>query len=63
MARKPWKFSFTYADIAQAAGKSVEAVKLAKRAGEFAPGNFRSVLDWLLEKRESGQVGERDRTP
>lgn len=51
MSRGPWRFSFTYADVAAAAGMDERAVKRAKRRGEFNPRDLRSLFGWLMRQR------------
>jgi hypothetical protein len=54
----PWKFSFTYSDLADVARMRVIDVKRARRRGEFDPSDFLSVLVWLRRR-----WGAPERTP
>jgi aromatic ring-cleaving dioxygenase len=51
MSRRPWQFTFTYADLADLTGKSVGAVKRAKYKRQFDPRDFESVARWLEQNK------------
>lgn len=50
MSRGPWRFSFTYADVARAAGCSVYTVKRARSSGALDMSDLRSVMHWCASK-------------
>jgi len=51
MSRGAWKYTFTLANLALAAGLTEDEVRKAKRRGEFDPRDFPSVANWLVINR------------
>lgn len=49
--RGPRRFAFTYQDIADAAGRSVWAVKRAVYRGKLDPRDLSSVVEWVARRR------------
>lgn len=49
--RGPRRFAFTYADYGRLYGVTVQTIRKWVSAGRFDPGNLRSVLDLLAERR------------
>lgn len=45
--RSPTKFSFTYEDLAEAAGLSIEAARKHAQRGNFDPNDLLSVLEFI----------------
>jgi len=45
--RSPKKFSFTYGDLAEAAGCSTEAARKHAQRGNFDPNDLLSVLEFI----------------
>ena len=45
--KSPKKFSFTYSDLAEAAGLSVEAARKHAQRGNFDPNDLLSVLEFI----------------
>jgi len=54
--RSPTRFSFTYEDIAQAMGCSIEAARKHAQRGNFDPKSLMSVLEFIQVKltKENG---------
>jgi len=52
LSRGPWRFSFTYADIAAAACVSTAVAKRARNAGEYNVASLTSVMEWCAKRRE-----------
>ena len=48
--RSPTKFSYTYEDVANALGCSVQAARKHAQRGNFDPNDLLSVLEFLNER-------------
>jgi hypothetical protein len=48
--RSPTRFSFTYEDLAQAIGCSIEAARKHAQRGNFNPNDLMSVLEFIQVK-------------
>jgi hypothetical protein len=48
--KSPKKFSFTYGDLAEAAGLSVEAARKHAQRGNFDPNDLLSVLEFIQHR-------------
>lgn len=57
--RSPTRFSFTYEDIAQAMGCSIEAARKHAQRGNYNPKDLMSLLEFIqtkLSKTDSGPL-------
>jgi hypothetical protein len=54
--RSPTRFSFTYEDVAQALGCSIQAARKHAQRGNYDPNNLMSILEFIQHKlsKQSG---------
>ena len=48
--RSPTKFSFTYEDVAEAAGCSIQAARKHAQRGNFDPNDLVSILEFIQHR-------------
>lgn len=48
--RSPTRFSFTYEDVAQALGCSIQAARKHAQRGNYDPNNLMSILEFIQHK-------------
>ena len=58
--RSPTRFSFTYEDVADAAGCSIEAARKHAQRGNFNPNDLVSILEFIQERlgKNGGSLAE-----
>ena len=55
--RSPTKFSFTYEDVADAAGLSIEAARKHAQRGNFDPNDLVSILEFIqIRLKKNGRT-------
>jgi len=55
--RSPTRFSFTYEDVAEVAGCSIEAARKHAQRGNFNPNDLLSILEFIQERLHKNNDG------